>query len=181
MVIPLLSILEQNAKVWRSFIGDGCAVLEHHSNVVRDQNILDLTPPDISETGIQNWNAPIIITTLVQFLNTLFAGQTSAVRRMAALRNSVIVIDEVQSVPRNMLTLFNLAMNYLAVFCGCIDCALARQRSPVSTARFIRSGMRPTRSCMCAALRISHCSSGQTLLTGESQRGILPVNSVSLY
>ncbi len=119
LVIPLLSILEQNAKVWRSFIGDGCAVLEHHSNVVRDQNILDLTPPDISETGIQNWNAPIIITTLVQFLNTLFAGQTSAVRRMAALRNSVIVIDEVQSVPRNMLTLFNLAMNYLAVFCGC--------------------------------------------------------------
>ena len=53
--------------------------------------------------------APIVITTLVQLLNTCFSGRTSAIRRFHALCRSVIVIDEVQTVPSKMLTLFNLA------------------------------------------------------------------------
>lgn len=114
-VIPLLSILEQNAKVIRDYLGDDSLILEHHSNVLQEKSDDEL---DENELLMDTWAAPVIITTLVQLLNTLFSGKTSCIRRMAALRNSVIVIDEVQSVPRSMLSQFNMGMNYLSVFCG---------------------------------------------------------------
>ena len=60
----------------------------------------------------------MVITTLVQLLNTCFSGKTSAIRRFHSLCNSIIVIDEVQTVPNKMLTLFNLAVNYLSEICG---------------------------------------------------------------
>lgn len=55
---------------------------------------------------MQSWNAPIILTTLVQLLNTLFDGKTTSIRRFQALCDSVIVIDEVQTVPTKLLSLF---------------------------------------------------------------------------
>ena len=55
---------------------------------------------------------------MVQLLNTLFAGKTANIRRMQALCNSIIVIDEVQTVPDKMLSLFNLALNFLAKICN---------------------------------------------------------------
>lgn len=117
-VIPLLSVLEQNAAVIREYIGDNSIILEHHSNVIREQQRDDML--DENELLMETWDAPIVITTLVQLLNTLFDGKTSAIRRMHALADSVIVIDEVQSVPRKMLSLFNMAMNFLATTCNCV-------------------------------------------------------------
>ena len=67
---------------------------------------------------MESWDAPIIITTLVQLLNTLFDGKTTSIRRFQALCNSVIVIDEVQTVPPRMLSLFNIAVDFLAKVCG---------------------------------------------------------------
>jgi len=124
---PLLSILEQNAAVIRSFIGDDSLILEHHSNIVREvredredstQDKLDEHELDERELFIQTWDAPVIITTMVQLLNTIFDGKTSSIRRFQALCNSVIVIDEVQTVPAKMLTLFNLAIQFLSHICG---------------------------------------------------------------
>ena len=113
---PLLSILEQNAKVIRDYISDDSLILEHHSNVVNDEtNGKEL---DERELQIQTWDSPIIITTMVQLLNTFFDGRTSAVRRFHSLCNSIIVIDEVQTVPVKMLTLFNLTIQYLSRFCN---------------------------------------------------------------
>lgn len=113
---PLLSVLDQNAKVIRDYIADDRMILEHHSNLARpdDQN----ERLDQFELLTETWNAPIIITTLVQLLNTVFSGRTSAIRRFHALCSSVIVIDEVQTVPNKMLTLFNLAVNFLSELCG---------------------------------------------------------------
>lgn len=70
---PLLSILEQDAAVLRRYIEDSFLILEHHSNVVQ-------TPPhddehDPHELMAENWNAPVVLTTLVQLLNTLFGGR----------------------------------------------------------------------------------------------------------
>lgn len=113
---PLLSILEQNAKVLREFIGDDSLILEHHSNVVQTRQRGDVL--DERELLTQNWDAPIIITTLVQLLNTLFDGKTTAIRRFHALCGSVIVIDEVQSVPSKLLTMFNLSIRFLSEQCG---------------------------------------------------------------
>ena len=113
---PLLSILDQNAQVIRDYIGDDALILEHHSNLAEPKE----TPERLQELELltASWSAPIVITTLVQLLNTCFSGRTSAIRRFHALCRSVIVIDEVQTVPSKMLTLFNLAVNFLSEVCG---------------------------------------------------------------
>ena len=114
--IPLLSILDQNAGVIREAVGDDSIILEHHSNVV--------TEDESSEENLKreiltdSWDAPIIITTLVQLLNTFFDGKTSSIRRFQSLINSVVIIDEVQSVPTKMLSLFNLTLNFLSKICN---------------------------------------------------------------
>lgn len=113
--MPLLSIIEQNAGIIHEYIGNEDILLEHHSNVIETDETGEL---DKRELLIESWNVPIIITTMVQLLNTLFAGKTSNIRRMQALCNSIIVIDEVQTVPDKMLSLFNLALNFLAKICN---------------------------------------------------------------
>lgn len=113
---PLLSILEQNARVLHEFIGDNTLILEHHSNVVQTEQGHDAL--DDRELLTQSWDAPVIITTLVQLLNTLFDGKTTAIRRFHALCNSVIVIDEVQTVPVKLLTMFDLAIRFLSEQCS---------------------------------------------------------------
>ena len=113
---PLLSILEQNATVIREYVGDDSLILEHHSNVVLTEEAGEQL--DERELLTQSWNAPMIITTLVQLLNSMFDGKTSSIRRFQALCNSVIVIDEVQTVPNKLLSLFNLAIRFLAEQCG---------------------------------------------------------------
>lgn len=74
---------------------DKHSVAEHHSNVV----IMDNNEDELKryELIANNWGAPVIVSTLVQFLNILFLDKTTAIRRMQSLCNSVIVIDEVQS------------------------------------------------------------------------------------
>lgn len=113
--MPLLSIIEQNAGIIHDYIGNEELILEHHSNIVETDENDEL---DKRELLVESWNVPIIITTMVQLLNTLFAGKTSNIRRMQALCNSIIVIDEVQTVPDKMLSLFNLALNFLAKICN---------------------------------------------------------------
>lgn len=113
---PLLSILEQNAKEIRDYIQDDSLILEHHSNLLP----INETPEELDRRELltETWSSPIIITTLIQLLNTLFSGKTTAIRRFHALCNSVIVIDEVQTVPSKLLSLFSLAVNFLAEVCG---------------------------------------------------------------
>lgn len=113
---PLLSILDQNAEIIREYIRDNSLILEHHSNFADPNNTLEQLQN--VELLMDSWEAPVIITTLVQLMNTCFSGKTSSVRRFHSLSNSVIVIDEVQSVPSKMLTLFNLAVNFLSEICG---------------------------------------------------------------
>lgn len=115
-VIPLLSIIEQNSAIIRSYIQDESILTEHHSNVVRTFKIDDEL--DRYELLTETWESPIIITTLVQLLNTLFSDQTTAVRRMSALSDAVIVIDEIQSLPKKTTNMFTMALNFLAYGCG---------------------------------------------------------------
>ena len=115
-ISPLLSILEQNAQVIRKAIGDDTIVLEHHSDIVTGE--LSDDKLNRYELLCDSWNSPIVITTLVQFLQTLFSEKTTSVRRFHSLANSVIVIDEVQTVPPKMLSLFNSAVNFLSAVCN---------------------------------------------------------------
>ena len=114
-VTPLLAILEQNAKVIREYMDDDSIVLEHHSNVIQTAETGESL--DMRELAVDSWHVPMILTTMVQLLNTLFSGKTTSVRRFQALCDAVVVIDEVQTIPNHMLTLFNLAVNFLSEVC----------------------------------------------------------------
>lgn len=94
--IPFTSIIEQNADVFREFVGND-AVLEHHSS-------LDVEPNkenSQSRLAAENWNSPLIVTTNVQLFESLFASRTSRCRKLHNLVNSVIVLDEAQQIPRD--------------------------------------------------------------------------------
>lgn len=117
-VIPYTSIIDQNADTVRKIMeteqdnNEGGIVLEHHSN---------LTPEE--ETSRQkllaeNWDAPIVFTTMVQFLETLFGYGTRNARRMHQLANSVIIFDEIQTLPIRCVFLFNTAVRFLLKACG---------------------------------------------------------------
>lgn len=118
-IIPLLSILDQNAKVIKSNIANSELVLEHHSNVIVEDE-KDNKKDEIEKYDLlsENWNSPIIVSTMVQLLNMLFTNKTSAVSRMRALCDSVIVIDEIQSLPKKVTLMFNEAMNFLSRYCN---------------------------------------------------------------
>ena len=114
-VAPFMSILEQNSDVISEFAGKE-NFLEHHSNMVSEiDNKVEL---DNYQLFTERWDKPVIATTMVQFLNTLFSAKTSSVRRMHRLCDSVIIIDEVQSVPIRCTNLFSLAVNFLVKQCG---------------------------------------------------------------
>lgn len=111
-VAPYLSILEQNANEYRKALGSGEYILEHHSNIILDE--ADSTYKYLRET----WDSPIILTTMVQFLEVLFSGRMQSIRRMNQLANSVIIIDEIQSLPIKCVSIFNLMMNFLSRVCN---------------------------------------------------------------
>lgn len=115
-VAPLLTIIDQNAKSIRDYLPSHETILEHHSDVIMDGKSKD--EADLYDMMKSRWSAPIIITTMVQLLEILFSAKTQSVTRMRALCDSVIVFDEVQSLPQKTLQIFNIAMNFLAGFCG---------------------------------------------------------------
>lgn len=113
-VAPYTSILEQNADEIRKAVGREEYVLEHHSNVCYEEDDEEERYRRLTE----NWDCTLIATTAVQMLNTLFSGQKISIRRMYNLCNSVIIFDEVQAFPLRGTELFNLAVNFLTVFCN---------------------------------------------------------------
>ncbi|HAE52454.1 MAG TPA: CRISPR-associated helicase Cas3', partial [Ruminococcus sp.] len=112
---PFMSILEQNSDEIRSITGDRYFT-EHHSNLLAEiDNNEEL---QAYELRTEKWDNPVIATTMVQLLNTLFSAKSSSVRRMHRLSDAVIIIDEVQSIPLKCVYLFNLAVNFLSQICG---------------------------------------------------------------
>lgn len=114
-IAPFMSILEQNSDIISEIAGED-VFLEHHSNMLSEL-AEDNGALHEYELRTEKWDSPVIATTMVQFLNTLFSGKSSAVRRMHRLSRAVIIIDEVQSIPTNCVYLFNLAMNFLSHIC----------------------------------------------------------------
>ncbi len=97
-VIPYTSIVEQTADVFRGIFGD--AVVEHHSNVDSDDPARDSVKRRLSA---ENWDAPVIVTTNVQFFESLFAARTSRCRKLHNIVNSVVILDEAQLLPPEFL------------------------------------------------------------------------------
>ncbi|MFZ4681596.1 MAG: CRISPR-associated helicase Cas3' [Terrimicrobiaceae bacterium] len=105
-ILPYTSILDQNAEEIRRILGEK-AVLEHHSNLSEEKDTWR------NRVLSENWDAPIVFTTSVQFLNSLFAAGTKSARRMHQLSNAILIFDEIQSLPIKTIHLFNNAINFL--------------------------------------------------------------------
>lgn len=101
-VIPYTSIIEQNAKVFRDILGQE-NVVEHHSQVSYElsENADELEYR--SALATENWDAPVIVTTAVQFFESLYANRSSKCRKLHNIANSVIIFDEAQMIPSNNL------------------------------------------------------------------------------
>lgn len=140
-VIPFTSIIEQTADIFRTLLGD--AVLEHHASFDPEARA-PASDGDMEAEGAdgaaklrrdaENWDAPVVVTTAVQFFESLFAARRGKARKLHNLARSVIVIDEAQSMPVHLLrpclaALDELARNYGAtiVLCTATQPALRKE------------------------------------------------------
>ncbi len=124
-VIPYTSIIEQNAKVFRDIFG-WQNVLEHHSNF--DPRAVETDELDTGRESLrlatENWDMPIVVTTNVQFFESLFSNKRSRCRKLHSLAKSVIILDEAQMLPTGLLlpclaALSELVRNYGATVVIC--------------------------------------------------------------
>ncbi len=141
VVLPFLAIIEQNAAIYRAVLGDD-VVIEHHSAVELEpgrtsadrssESDSSESDRDSTDQGVgndkgkrsarlatENWDAPIVVTTAVQFLESLFSRKPSRCRKLHNVARSVILFDEVQSLPMNLLDPILSALRDLKADFGC--------------------------------------------------------------
>lgn len=137
-VIPFTTVIEQNAAVFKEIFGER-NVLEHHSNFDWERKNFD-NPDDQTNSALaklklasENWDIPIVVTTNVQFFESLFANTSSRCRKLHNIAKSVIIFDEAQMLPREymrpaMAAIWELVTNYgaSAVFCTATQPGLDR-------------------------------------------------------
>ncbi|MDY5219277.1 MAG: CRISPR-associated helicase Cas3' [Eubacteriales bacterium] len=101
-VIPYTSIIEQNALIFRSILGEN-NVLEHHSGAIFDSDEETSGEKSRQRLASENWDAPVVVTTAVQFFESIHANRSSKCRKLHNIANSVIIFDEAQMLPMNAL------------------------------------------------------------------------------
>ncbi len=154
-VIPYTSIVEQTADVFQQALGSSGDILEHHASFdwekARSQRVADDEAPDVLtklQRAAENWDVPIIVTTAVQFFESLFANRTSRCRKLHNIVGSVVVLDEVQTLPLPLLlpslaAIEQLALNYQTsvVLCTATQPALRKIDGALRGARDVPMGL----------------------------------------
>lgn len=137
-VIPFTSIVEQTAAVFRLAFGEmgDAAILEHHS-AFDEEKVTEREARGKLRLAMENWDAPVVVTTAVQFFESLFAARPSRCRKLHNVANSVVVLDEAQTLPLGLLrpcvaALDELARNYRTsvVLCTATQPALTAPEFP---------------------------------------------------
>ena len=108
-IIPYTSIIDQNAQVVREILGEDW-VLEHHSNLEPEKQSWQ------DKLLCENWDKPIVFTTMVQFLDAWFGGGTRGARHIHPMTNSVLIFEEIQTLPVKCVHLFCNVLNWLTKF-----------------------------------------------------------------
>lgn len=136
-VVPFTTIIEQNADVFRSVFNPrrdlNEVVLEHHSNVDEGRET------ESSRLTAENWDAPLVVTTSVQFYESLFANRTSRCRKLHRLARAVVILDEVQTLPIDYLEPCLRVLEELVTYYGA-TVVLCTATQPAVTER---AGFRP--------------------------------------
>lgn len=113
-VIPYLSIIDQTAENIRNILNlseEDNVVFEHHSNTMEPE---DERAADIKKLTASRWDSPIIITTMVQFLETVMSSKSGDLRKFSHMADSVIIFDEIQSMPIKTVHCFNEVVTFLS-------------------------------------------------------------------
>jgi len=119
VVIPYTSIIEQNARVYRDVFGER-NVIEHHSNIDEAGRLEENREAEIRRRlAAENWDAPIVVTTNVQFFESLFSNRPTRCRKLHNVVRSVVILDEAQNLPANFLNCSLDAMRELTEHYGC--------------------------------------------------------------
>ena len=123
-VAPYLSIIDQNAAVFRAALGDTAEdlILEHHSMVEpgKEETIhRDDPESQTAQRLAENWDAPIILTTSVQFYESLFSNQPSRCRKLHNIAQSVVILDECQTLPPGFTAPTCEMLEQAAAYLGC--------------------------------------------------------------
>lgn len=113
VAVPYISITEQNAAEYGRLLDEpgGSVVLEHHSGTDLDET--DLASAWWRKLAAENWDAPFVVTTTVQLFQSLFDRRPAAMRKLHRLAGSVIVLDEVQALPDQLLMPILSALRHL--------------------------------------------------------------------
>lgn len=127
-LIPMNTILDQNAEDIREALSKYPSILEHHSNIVleddteKGKDTKEARNPEQEDYRrlTERWaDSDIILTSLVNFLEALFRKENSKARRMQRLTNSALIFDEIQALPKNCRELFKKALRFLVKYCNC--------------------------------------------------------------
>jgi len=136
VALPFTSIIEQNARVYREAFGED-AVVEHHSAL--DSAAAEAEDEDAERRrrlAAQSWDAPIIVTTTVQLFESLYAARNGALRKLHNIPRSVIILDEVQTLPADLLAATLDALRHLVAHFGC-TVVLSTATQPAFTAEIL--------------------------------------------
>jgi len=140
-VIPYTSIIEQNAAVFRQVLGDN-AVVEHHSNYEpREEDRW-------SRLAADNWEAPLVVTTNVQFFESLFGSRSSHCRKLHNIAQSVVILDESQMLPVPLLKPSLEAMRELSLSYGTTIVLCTATQPALSKSAEFKDGLEGVREIM---------------------------------
>lgn len=136
VALPFTAIIEQNAAVYRAALGED-AVLEHHSATDSKHE----SPR--ARIACENWDAPIVVTTTVQLLESLFANRTSACRKLHRIAGSVVILDEAQTLPPGRLAPILNALSSLVTDYG-VSVVVSTATQPAFSSPTLREDVRLT-------------------------------------
>lgn len=122
IVLPFLSIIDQTVKELKSIFKEHDVILEHHSNVIyegKESGEEEFYCKDPKQLAAENWDYPIVVTTTVQFFESLFSNQRSKCRKLHNLQDSIVIFDEIQTLPVHLAECTMKILNDMLHLCRC--------------------------------------------------------------